>query len=52
MSEKPSKERHRQTRSEDIHMEEILRNMSKETLAKLRRLEATGADVEAMAVIF
>ena len=51
MSNTPSAEKHKRTRSEDIRMEETLRAMGDETLARLRKLEKTGPEAEVLTEI-
>ena len=50
-SDKPRKEAHKRTRSGDVLMKETLRRMGDDTLARLRKLEATSTEADALAEI-
>ena len=45
MSDTLSTEKHKRTRNEEIRMEETLRAMGDDTLARLQKLEKTGPEI-------
>lgn len=51
MSDTPSAKNHKRTHSEDIQMEEMLRAMGDEMLARLLKLEKMGPEAEVLTEI-